>query len=133
MCRGACFGNEAEELFHAFLVCAVADFMKRKLVQNVVGFRLLKVSQKSFESKLGGSCVKQYLNRDAINADCNLDFLHFRVAAALSFLDLLSELQSPDCFFDDFDAFRLVDRRRPQELNCRLNESVSRAPLSLRF
>lgn len=129
LCRVARFGNEAEELFHAFFVCAVADFMQRKLVQNVVGFRLLKVLQKSLASEQSGSWVKQYLNRDTINADCNLDFLHFRVAAAFSFLDLLSELQSPDCFFDNFDALRLVDRRRPQELNCRLNESVSPAQL----
>lgn len=45
LCRRSGFSDEAEELFHAFFVCAVADFMQRELVQNVVGFRLLKMSE----------------------------------------------------------------------------------------
>jgi len=89
-------GNKTEELLHTLLVRTVRDVVERKLVQDLVGARLL--------------------DGHALDANGDLQLLELLLGARLRLLHLLGKLQLPNGLLDHLDALGLVHAQVTKEL-----------------
>lgn len=90
------FGNETEELLHTLLVRTIRDVVQRKLVEDLVGARLL--------------------DGHTLDADGDLQLLELLLSARLRLLHLLGELQLPNGLLDHLNALGLVHVQVTKEL-----------------